>query len=176
LEENNEIPSYPEIPYPIKLQLWAKAGEKGRPDGGKGRPGRIYGLGPLAGNVVHGDLFYVPPPPESSSRSRELPLEMQAMIQRMNQELQSQKEALAKKEESENELRELLAKQAEEMRKLTRMVTRRMGGMKSRKTSESSSPSSQSSPSVQEDQTHDDDDNVDDDEDEDEERNDDHSE
>jgi len=159
LEENLEIPSYPEIPYPIKLQLWAKAGEKGRPDGGKGRPGRIYGLGPLAGNVVHEDLFYVPPPPESSSRSRELPLEMQAMIQRMNQEL-----------------RELLAKQAEEMRKLKRMVTKRMGGMKSRKTSESSSPLSLSSPSVQEDRTHDDDDNVDDDEDEDEERDDDHSE
>lgn len=180
LKENLEIPSYPEIPFPIKLQLWAKAAEKGRPDGGKERKGRMYGLGPLAGNVVHGDLFYVPPPPESSSPSTELPLEMQAMIQRMNQELQSQKEALAKKEESENELRELLAKQAEEMRKLTRMVTKRMGGMKSRKTSESSSPSSQSSPSVQEDRTYDDDnddddDHDDEDEDEDEERDDDHN-
>jgi hypothetical protein len=167
LADNPEVPTYPEIPYLNKFQLWAKAA-------GKGRPGTIYGLGPLAGNVVHGNLFYVPPPPESSSRSRELPLEMQAMIQRMNQELQSQKEALAKKEESENELRELLAKQGEEMRKLKRMVTKRMGGMKSRKTSESSSPSSQSSPSVQEDRTHDDDDNVDDDEDE--ESDDDHSE
>jgi hypothetical protein len=67
--------------------------------------------------VVHGNFFYVPPPPESSSRSRELPLEMQAMIQRMNQKLQSQKEALVKKEESENELRELLAREAKEMRK-----------------------------------------------------------
>ncbi|RHN44427.1 hypothetical protein MtrunA17_Chr7g0219321 [Medicago truncatula] len=81
LEENLEIPSYPEILFPIKLQLWAKAAEKGRPDGGKGRKGRMYGLGPLADNVVHGDLFYVPPPPESSSRSTEPPLEMQAMIQ-----------------------------------------------------------------------------------------------
>ena len=89
MKENLEIPSYPEIPYHIKLQLWAMAAEKGRLDGRKGRPGRIYGLGPLASNVVHGDLFYVPPPPESSSRSREFPLEMQAMIQRMNQELQS---------------------------------------------------------------------------------------
>lgn len=175
MKENLEIPSYPEIPFPIKLQLWAKAAEEGRPDGGKERKGRMYGLGPLAGNVVHGDLFYVPPPPESSSRSTELPLEMQAMIQRMNQELQSQKEALAKKEESENELRELLAKQAEEMRKLKRMVTKRMGGMKSRKTSESSSPSSQSSPSVQEDRTHDDD-NDGEDKDEDEARDDDHNE
>jgi len=80
---------------------------------------------------------------------------------------------LAKKKESENELRELLAKQAEEMRKLTRMVTKRIGGMKSRKTSESSSPSSRTSLSLQEDRTHDDD-NADDDEDE--ERDDDHSE
>ncbi|XP_039687938.1 transcription termination factor 4, mitochondrial-like [Medicago truncatula] len=183
LEENLEIPSYPEIVFPIKLQLWAKASEKGKPDGGKGRKGRMYGLGPLADNVVHVDLFYVPPPPESSSRSRELPLEMQAMIQRMNQELQSQKETLAKKEESANELRELMAKQAEEMRKLKRMVTKRMGGMKSRKTLESSSPLSQSSPSVQEDRTHDDDNDDDDkdededeDEDEEEERDDDHNE
>jgi hypothetical protein len=45
------------------------------------------------------------------------------------------------------------------------MVTKRMGGMKSRKTLESSSALSQLSPSVQEDRTHDDD-NIDDEEDE----------
>jgi hypothetical protein len=41
LADNPEVPTYPEIPYLNKFQLWGKAAKAA----GKGRPGTIYGLG-----------------------------------------------------------------------------------------------------------------------------------